>query len=97
MENRGNWLLYQETVRRLTEKSIREEYLENVQHRSRQYHVDHLLSIREGFEQDVPPDLVAHICNLRVVHARDNLRKGQKSSLTFSELLEEITERDSYF
>jgi hypothetical protein len=92
---RGEYLLYAEKVRRLTKKTLKNEYLENKHLKAEGWVVDHLLSIKECYENDVPPDMAAHICNLQIVPADYNLAKSYKSSITFSELLEMIIESDN--
>ena len=92
----GEFLEFKELVKKLTERTLREEYLEHKEYRSKDFHCDHKLSIKESFEQGVPPDMVAHICNLQITDATYNLKKGSKSSITFEELLEEITLREEY-
>lgn len=58
--------------------------------RSREYHLDHIVSVREGFEKNVPPYIIADIKNLIVIPAFDNLSKGKASSQTLNELFSKI-------
>lgn len=58
--------------------------------RSREYHLDHMVSVREGFEKNVPPYIIADINNLIVIPAFDNLSKGKTSSQTLNELFSKI-------
>jgi len=96
MGKRGDFLEYQESVRALSEKNIKNDYLANIEFRSQDFHVDHKLSILDAFNENVPVECVADICNLIIVTKEYNLSKGSKSSITFAELMEEITDRE-YF
>lgn len=91
------FLYYSALVRNLSEKTIRREFLDNHHLRSSDYHVDHMLSIKEGFNQSVPPEILSDIANLKIIPKSENLSKGSNSSITFSELLEIIAEREYEF
>jgi|TARA_B100001059_G_C17794817_1_gene562397 hypothetical protein len=94
MKDKKEWLFYSYQVRNLTEKTIRREFLDNSNLRSKDFHCDHKLSILEGFKQGVPVEIMADICNLEIIPKTENLKKGSKSSITFNELLEEISQRE---
>jgi hypothetical protein len=51
------------------------------------YDKDHIFSVREGFELDIPPEIIAAPPNIRAITRRDNLSKGRRSDLTPVELL----------
>jgi hypothetical protein len=51
------------------------------------YQIDHIYSIREGFENKVDPGLIAHIKNLRLLWHTDNKSKHIRSDQTLEELL----------
>lgn len=52
-----------------------------------QYQVDHIYSIRHGFENKVDPIVVANISNLRMLWHVDNKSKHIRSDQTLEELL----------
>lgn len=54
----------------------------------KEYHIDHIFSISDGYLNNVNPDVVASICNLRVITSQENLKKGKKSEISLSELME---------
>ena len=89
------FLLYERKVRQQTEKTFKREWVDNKEFRGNECHLDHLLSIKECFENQVPVEFAAHECNLQIVSKEYNQRKGTKSSITVSELYERITERES--
>ena len=51
---------------------------------------DHMLSVRDGFELDINPKLLAHPANCELMKHTDNISKNRKSSITKEELLERI-------
>lgn len=61
---------------------------------SKNYHIDHIYSISDGYINDVDPKIIASYHNLRVVKKLDNLQKGRKSDMELSELLEKINNQD---
>lgn len=96
-KNRAEYLLYNEKVRKLTECTFRNEFVDDGNLRGKEYHLDHKLSVRECFENDVPPEMAAHICNLEIISSDDNLKKGSKSTITYAELIEDIADFESHF
>ena len=52
------------------------------------YHVDHIYSIRDGFVNNVPPEIVGHWTNLRMIKRKDNQCKSQRSDRTLEETVE---------
>lgn len=54
------------------------------------FHVDHIYSIKDGFKNKVPPTIMSHPANLRVIEAKKNSAKGGKSEITLEELLVRI-------
>jgi hypothetical protein len=97
MTERAKFLLYCENVRKLSEKNFRRYYVDNKELRGNEYHLDHKLSILEGFTKGIPEEIIADIANLEIIKKGDNLRKGSKSSITFDELLDIIVERDEFW
>lgn len=94
-ERQGAFLLYERRVRQLTEKTFKNEWIENSQYRGPDYVLDHKVSIKECFDREVPIEVAAHVCNLQIVSKEYNLKKGSKSTMTADELIEEVADRDS--
>lgn len=42
------------------------------------YHLDHVISCREGFESNMPPEQISDVSNLQMLPWRDNIVKGRK-------------------
>lgn len=71
---------YKREVWRLTYQQPIEE-LPNFELRGRcgvkgAYQIDHIVSINEGYEQQIDPKKIAHISNLRMIPWEENRRKG---------------------
>lgn len=88
-----DWVKYKREVMRLTHRTYK-------QHRDKinpmdlprgttQYQVDHIYSIRHGFENKVEPAMISHYANLRMLWHADNQSKHVSCDMT----LEELTER----
>lgn len=54
------------------------------------FHIDHKVSILEGFLNKVSPEIISHKNNLRLIPAKQNISKSWRSSITLTELMESI-------
>jgi hypothetical protein len=54
----------------------------------KKYHLDHQYSIIEGFRNDVPPEVIGNICNLRFIPGKINRQKNSDCSITLEQLYE---------
>lgn len=57
--------------------------------RSKDYHVDHIYSVTDGFLNDVPVNVLSDISNLRLISASDNYKKHKKSEKSLAQLYED--------
>ena len=86
---------YLGVVRKLTEANDL-TVLDNFEKRGRSdlvedaYHLDHKVSIFEGFINDIAPEVIANINNLEMLPASINCSKGKKSSMLLDDLLKLI-------
>ena len=72
------WKIYKKLVDEIT-KSQPLETLENYDKRGfRGYHLDHMISIHYGYKNGIPPKVIGHISNLRMIPHQENLLKGTK-------------------
>lgn len=55
------------------------------------YQIDHEISIVYGFKNGISPEIIGHICNLKMIPWKDNVRKNIKCSITLEVLLEKIS------
>jgi hypothetical protein len=68
------------------------DYIENLHLRGKihDYHLDHVFSIKEGFLNDIDPQIIAHVTNLKNIKSFDNCSKGSKCDKTIDQLFEDI-------
>lgn len=80
---------YSKKVRLLTAITYRnnKNLIDPDNKKSKEYHLDHIYSIADGFKNDVEPKVIASMCNLRIIDAKENLQKGIKSDITLESLL----------
>lgn len=86
----AEFIQYSRQVRLMTEKTWRENkaILDPNNIRSRQYHLDHKYSIREGFSNNIPPYILAHVGNLEIITGAKNLAKHARCSITLDQLFD---------
>lgn len=51
---------------------------------------DHMVSVQFGFENNIPPEHLAHPANCKLMIHNENISKNRKCSITYHELLERI-------
>ena len=67
--------LYRNKVSELTEEV--KHLIEGVEKRGwHKYHIDHKISVKWGFENNIPEECIAHPDNLRMLWWEDNLSKN---------------------
>lgn len=87
----GDWLdvpqteyqRYCKAVRRVTSKQDLTA-LPNHEHRGRgpnQFHLDHFVSKKSGFEHSIPPEIIGNIANLRFVLSGENCSKQGSNNI----------------
>ena len=57
--------------------------------RGKEYHLDHIFSRKEGFDNNVPPEIIGHWTNLRLIPAKENNGKSSNCDKTMEELYED--------
>lgn len=57
--------------------------------RSNELHLDHIYSISEGFKNNIPPEIIGHWSNLRLIPKIENSSKGAKCHKTREQLYED--------
>lgn len=63
------------------------EFRSNHNKTNNAYHVDHKVSVLEGFNNGILPCIIGSICNLEVIPWKENLSKSSKCSMTIDELV----------
>ena len=56
------------------------------------YQLDHKISIKYGFSNNILPSIIGNICNLEFIKWEDNLKKHTKNSIKEEQLFEKIEE-----
>lgn len=79
----NDWDYYKEEVITLTEAN--KHQIPNIHKRGfKEYHIDHKISIKEGYDRGILPQHIAHISNLQMMYWEDNIRKGTSSMVDTS-------------
>jgi len=91
-EKRPARQLYYDAVVRLTKISWLEHFDKiNPERLDRsKWDLDHVFSIQEGFRQGIPPYVIAHWTNLRMLEPSLNYSKGMRCDKTRDELFEDV-------
>lgn len=91
-EKRPARQLYYDSVISLTKKSWNEHFDKiNPERLNRsEWDLDHIFSIQEGFRQGIPPYIIAHWTNLRMLEPRENYSKGMRCDKTKEQLFEDV-------
>ena len=78
---------YCNEVKRLTKKQPLHQ-LENYKLRGRnKYHLDHIISMKYGFDHNIHPEIIADIRNLRFIPASQNHNKSDYFEMESHDLL----------
>lgn len=73
---RKQWVAYKKHVWSLTEAIS--HHIPGIEHRGfKKDHIDHIISIWNGFRLGIEADKIADISNLRMLHYKLNLLKGR--------------------
>lgn len=78
---------YKRRVYIWTNLSISSSSIANIELRGRNYHLDHMYSIKEGFINNIDPEIIGSKYNLRIISASENNSKRTKCSIELDTLL----------
>ena len=85
--------VYYNNVRLVTNKNWYEHFHkingEGPNRRSKDLHLDHIYSISEGFKNNIPPEIIGHWTNLRLIPKKENSSKGADCHKTIEQLYED--------
>lgn len=84
----GLYLLYKRKVDKLTKQTYKlyKKEIDPYNLRSRDYHLDHKYSIKDGFINEIPAEIISSKYNLQIISASENSSKQSKSKITIEEL-----------
>lgn len=83
---KSDYEVYRQAVWRFSNRTYKKHM--SKQTRDRHNHLDHVLSIVEGFRHRVPPEIMGSIHNLRIINGQSNRQKSYKSEISVTALLE---------
>lgn len=90
-EDYESWKTYQSKCRTLTENTYRENINtlnpDRLERDMSNWHLDHIVPIKEGWERGIPPEVIAAVGNLRMMDAGGNLIKGAQLTSESHEIL----------
>jgi hypothetical protein len=85
---------YYDEVRNLSNRNYKKNKLlinpNNFSRGRTSYHLDHIFSIKDAFENNVPVEVVSHRSNLRMLEYDKNIAKGGLSEKALSSLFEDF-------
>jgi hypothetical protein len=83
---------YRKSVRTISDRNYRRHWMtiDPTTLRGKEFHLDHIISIVDGFNNDLDPEVIGHPTNLRIVTRLENLQKQGKSNRTIQEALDLI-------
>lgn len=55
-----------------------------------EYHLDHMVSVNYGYENNIPPEHIAHPANCQILSRLDNISKSKNCSISYEELINRI-------
>jgi len=90
MRDNAEYLDYQKLARSLTAVMLRHYNIES----KPGFHIDHIISIRDGFEMKIPVQIIASFENIQILPTLDNLKKGKASWQTKDELFAKLGIKD---
>lgn len=87
--------LYYDSVWKFTEQSWKDSFdLINTQRKQRSKNaLDHIYSIQQGFRDNIPPYIIGHWTNLRIITLIENSRKGMRCDKTIDQLFDDFFKR----
>ncbi len=85
-------------VNKYTRISLRLNQLDGIELRGQKnnYDLDHIMSKIDGFKNNIPPHIIGHISNLRIIPSYENRKKQHKSELDINELLQKYDSDQLY-
>ena len=91
-EDRSLRRLYYDAVWKITEENWRNHFDSiNPDRLNRTYNaLDHIYSIQQGFRESIPPYIIGHWTNLRVISLSENGIKGMRCDKTKEKLFEDF-------
>jgi len=90
VEDIDDYKKYCMEVDKETRISLQLNKLENIELRSREYHLDHKVSKCYGFNNNISAKIIGSINNLEIITANENLSKQKHCSMDIDDLIRKI-------
>ncbi len=88
VEKLNEWDRYVYNVRRLSYTNAKKFAHLISGNKQEGYHLDHIVSISEGFNNQLDIEIISHYTNLRYICAQENLIKNSRSDMSIEDLKE---------
>jgi hypothetical protein len=97
-EDRDKFKDYIYQVNKFTRISIEMNILENLELRGQErgFDLDHVVSKVNGFKQGIPPYIIGHISNLKIVESTYNRKKQHRSDMPVEKIIEQFENDTKY-
>jgi hypothetical protein len=81
---------YRKLVKGFTYRTFRKypDLIDPDNKHSYDFQIDHIVSVAFGYKNDIPPEIIGHFENLRIIPSMENQSKNWKSDMTVEELYE---------
>ena len=95
MEDKGIWIKfcdldewkkYKYRVSFLTSQTVAFSNIKHLEKRSKEWHLDHIFSTKQGFILNVECEIIASEVNLRIIHSSYNCSKKDKCDISLKKL-----------
>jgi hypothetical protein len=89
VENKTEFYKYRQRVKSITEKVFKKNFdlISNLFFRGKEYHLDHIYSVYDGFINNVEPEIISSLPNLQLIKKSVNLKKSSTSWQSLEQLL----------
>jgi len=99
INDRARFIYYKTRVDEITKRQPL-NILENSEKRGHSgkngaYHLDHIVSIKFGFDHNIPPEIIGDIKNLRFIPWKQNLAKSSSFVSESAEMMQYFIENGS--
>lgn len=82
IDQKAKFIYYKQQVDEITKRQpiglLENSHLRGSSGRLGKFHLDHIISIRYGFDNNISPDVIGDIKNLRFISWKENVRKSSK-------------------
>lgn len=94
LDDQDDWIQYRKKVYKLSDIAFYKHYYEinpSDFKRGKNYHLDHIYSVKEGFTNNIPIHIIASKHNIRIITAYDNISKSSRCDISLDCLFNLIT------